>query len=66
MLNGYPPEYARGSDKVRGNKINGISETKQKTRIGRKRLSNADKILNGRKVSELPTLDELKFKGGCV
>lgn len=56
----------RGSDKVRGNKINGISETKQKTRIGRKRLSNADKILNGRKVSELPTLDELKFKGGCV
>lgn len=47
-------------------KINGISETKQKTRIGRKRLSNADKILNGRKVSELPTLDELKFKGGCV
>ena len=43
----------RGSDKVRGNKINGISETKQKTRIGRKRLSNADKILNGNPLAEL-------------
>ena len=54
-----------GSDNARGNKINGMSDTKQKTRIGRQRLSDADKILKGKKVSELPTLDELKFKGSC-
>ncbi len=55
----------RNSDKVRGNKINGISEAKQETTIGRKRLKAADVLLNGKKVSELPTLDELKFKGVC-
>ncbi|WP_041557812.1 MULTISPECIES: RHS repeat-associated core domain-containing protein [Cellulophaga] len=55
----------RGSDKARGNKINGISEAKQGKAKGQLRLNSADDILNGKKVSELPTLDELKFKGGC-
>ena len=56
----------KGNNKVRGNKINGISETKQKTRKGKQRLNKADEILKGRKVSELPTLDELKFKNSCI
>lgn len=56
----------KGNNKVRGNKINGISETKQKTRKGKQRLNKADEILKGRKVSELPTLGELKFKNSCT
>ena len=52
----------RKSEKARGNKIAGIEEAKQKKALGRKRLSDADGFLNGRKVSELPALDELEFK----
>ncbi len=56
----------RGSDKARGNKINGISEAKQGKTKGRGRLKAADNLLGGKKVSELPTLDELNFKDlGC-
>ena len=55
----------RGSDKVRGNKINGMSEAKQGKEKGKRRLNLADKLLKGKKVSELPTLEELKFKRGC-
>ncbi|WP_324712970.1 hypothetical protein [Flavobacterium columnare] len=55
----------RNSDKARGNKINGISEAKQGTKKGKNRLKAADSLLDGKKLSELPTLDELKFKGGC-
>ena len=51
----------RGNENVRGNKINGISEAKQKTIIGKKRLANADSYLLGKKASELPTLDELNY-----
>ena len=51
----------RGNENVRGNKINGISEAKQKTIIGKKRLANADSYLLGKKSSELPTLDELNY-----
>ena len=53
----------RGSTEVRGNRINGISETKQRTVIGRNRLGQADNLRNGRRVSEMPSLEELKHKG---
>jgi len=56
---------SRRNDKVSGNKINSISATKQKTRIGKKRLSDTDKILNDNKISKLPALEELKFRGDC-
>ena len=36
---------SRRNDKVSGNKRNSISATKQKTRIGKKRLSDTDKSL---------------------
>ncbi|MCC9020626.1 DUF6531 domain-containing protein [Flavobacterium lipolyticum] len=49
------------SDKARGNKINGISEAKQAKPKGIERLSLADDLLDGRKVSELPSLQELEF-----
>jgi RHS repeat-associated protein len=49
------------SDKARGNKINGISEAKQGTVKGKERLDLADKFRNGKKVSELPSLQELEF-----
>ena len=51
----------RRNENVRGNKINGISEARQKTIIGKKRLANADNYLSGKKPSELPTLDELNY-----
>ena len=51
----------RRNENVRGNKINGISEARQKTIIGKKRLSNADNYLSGKKPRELPTLDELNY-----
>ena len=51
----------RRNENVRGNKINGISEARQKTIIGKNRLSNADNYLSGKKPSELPTLDELNY-----
>lgn len=56
---------SRRNDKVSGNKRNSISATKQKTRIGKKRLSDTDKILNNNKISKLPALEELKFRGDC-
>jgi|GEM_PF-2538145 len=56
---------SRRNDKVRGNNINSISATKQKTRIGKKRLSDTEKILNSNKISKLSTLEELKFRGDC-
>ena len=56
---------SRRNDKVRGNKINSISATKQKTHIGKKRLSDTDKIFNDNKISKLPTLEGLKFRGDC-
>ena len=56
---------SRRNDKVSGNKTNSISATKQKTRIGKKRLSDTDKILNDNKISKLPALEELKFRGDC-
>ena len=49
---------------VRGNKINGISEQKQKKKKGKQRLRDADKFLkenNVKKVSQLPNLDSLTF-----
>ncbi|MFD1602892.1 DUF6531 domain-containing protein [Flavobacterium artemisiae] len=49
------------SDKARGNKINGISEAKQKKPKGIERLALADDLLGGKKVSELPSLQELEF-----
>jgi hypothetical protein len=49
------------SDKARGNKINGISEAKQGTPKGRERLGLADDLLDGKKVSDLPSLQELEF-----
>ncbi|WP_299315738.1 RHS repeat-associated core domain-containing protein [uncultured Aquimarina sp.] len=56
----------RNSDKARGNKINGMSEAKQKTTKGKRRLKAADKLLDGKKPSQLPSLDELEFKDlGC-
>ena len=51
----------RRNENARGNKINGISEARQKTIIGKKRLANADNYLSGKKPSELPTLDELNY-----
>ncbi len=39
----------RRNENVRGHKINGISEARQKTIIGKKRLSNADNYLSGKK-----------------
>jgi RHS repeat-associated protein len=56
------------SDKARGNKINGISEAKQKKPNGIRRLEKADNLLNGKKVSALPSLQELEFDSkfrGC-
>ena len=59
----------RGSSEVRGNKINGISEAKQKTKAGQRRLKAANALLASNrvgKVSDLPTLDEIKFNDkGC-
>ena len=49
---------------VRGNKINGISEQKQKKKKGKQRLRDADRFLkenNVKKVSQLPNLDSLTF-----
>lgn len=52
----------KGSENVRGNKINGISEANQNTAIGKTKLDEADKLLNGKKVSQLPAIgDELEF-----
>lgn len=54
----------RGRSEVRGNKINGISEAKQKTKTGQRRLKAADALLKSKgvgKVSDLPTLEEIKF-----
>lgn len=51
----------RQNPNVCGNKIHGISEAKQKTTIGKQRLK-VDVKLNGLKVSEIPTLDELSYK----
>lgn len=56
------PLLGRGSDKARGNKINGMSEAKQKTARGRARLTSGDNLLNGRKPSEMPALKKLKAK----
>ena len=42
----------RGNENVRGNKINGISEAKQKTIIGKKRLANADSYLSAESTSK--------------
>jgi hypothetical protein len=54
------PLLGRQNKKVRGNKISGISEKKQKTKAGKKRLKQADTLLKGRKPSEMPTLKSLK------
>ena len=56
------PLLGRKSPLRRGNLIDGISGAKQKTDIGKERLAAADAHLNGRKVSELPSLSELKLK----
>ncbi|PKH51591.1 hypothetical protein CXF68_13255 [Tenacibaculum sp. Bg11-29] len=56
----------RGSDKARGNKINGVSEAKQGKVKGKNRLNLADAELKGKKPSQKPSLDELNFKDlGC-
>jgi len=52
----------RGNEKRRGNMIDGISERKRKTKKGKNRLKKADAHLNGKKVSELPSIDELNQK----
>ncbi len=52
----------RKSKKARGNKIAGISEAKQKTDEGIRRMIAGDNFLNGQKASQLPALDELEFK----
>lgn len=52
----------RKSPLRRGNAIDGISAAKQKTEVGMQRLGAADAYLDGKKVSELPSLSELKFK----
>jgi hypothetical protein len=54
------PLLGRGSENVRGNKINGISETKQATQTGMERMDAANRILDGRRASEMPVLDSLK------
>ena len=56
------PLLGRKSPLRRGNAIDGISAAKQKTRAGLERLSAADAYLDGKKVSELPSLSELKLK----
>jgi RHS repeat-associated protein len=55
------PLLGKQKEKVRGNKINGMSEKKQKTIAGKKRLKRADALLKGRKPSQMPTLDSLKY-----
>jgi hypothetical protein len=57
------PLLGKQNKKVRGNKINGISEKKQKTTAGKRRLKRSDAMLKGRKPSEMPTLDSLKYNG---
>ncbi|WP_153796695.1 DUF6531 domain-containing protein [Foetidibacter luteolus] len=54
------PLLGRGSKNVRGNKINGISEAKQQTPTGQGRLSEADAMTDGGKVSDMPALKTLK------
>jgi hypothetical protein len=55
------PLLGKQKEKVRGNKIKGMSEQKQKTQTGKKRLKQADALLKGRKPSQMPTLDKLQF-----
>lgn len=54
------PLLGRQKEKVRGNKINGVSETKQKGKH-KANMDAADNFLGGKKVSELPTKEELSF-----
>ena len=56
------PLLGKNSSNVRGNKIQGISSSNQKNETGRMRLSSADKLLQGRKVSELPTIQEIHYE----
>jgi RHS repeat-associated protein len=61
------PLLGRGSVDRRGNAINGISEAKQGTVTGKARLTAGDATLNGKKPSEMPSLEELKHsKKGCL
>ncbi|WP_347986284.1 DUF6861 domain-containing protein [Methylomonas sp. AM2-LC] len=52
----------RGSDDVRGNLINGISEAKQSTPKGISRLDDADVFLSQKGVSKVSELPALKAK----
>lgn len=54
-----------GSENVRGNKIHGMSLDKQATEEGVERLAAGEKLLDGRKPSEMPTLETLEGEKVC-